>query len=110
MTTAHIDNIAQEFNKDLVAGNVKKTMDGYSATKRDMYFVPVEALSIMDDFNDHSDRSKRMVPKNTARTSDRFFAKRAELFAMTRQNCGVSFRGGSDRRADDRESLDKRRP
>lgn len=51
MTTAHIDNIAQEFNKDLTASNVKTAMSSIDAKKRDMYFVPVDSLSIMDDFN-----------------------------------------------------------
>lgn len=43
--------IAQDFAKTIVAGNIKSAMGSVDAKKRDMYYVPVDSLTIMDDFN-----------------------------------------------------------
>ena len=53
-----LEQIPQTFNKEIVAGNIKAAMGSADAKKRDMYFVPVEALTIMEDFN--------VRPKNDA--------------------------------------------
>ena len=47
MTTS----IAQDFNKDIVSSNIKLTMKAIDATSRNLYYVPIDSLSIMDDFN-----------------------------------------------------------
>ena len=47
MTTS----IAQDFNKDIVASNIKVAMKSFDAKSRDLYYVPIDSLSIMDDFN-----------------------------------------------------------
>lgn len=45
------NQIAQEFSKTIVAGNIKSAMKGIDAKSRDLYFVPVDSLTVMDDFN-----------------------------------------------------------
>ena len=44
-------SITQNFNKDITAGNVKSAMKSVDAKSRDLYYVPITALSVMDDFN-----------------------------------------------------------
>lgn len=45
------NQIAQDFAKTIVASNIKTAMSAVDAKKRDMYFVPIDSLKIMDDFN-----------------------------------------------------------
>lgn len=45
------NQIAQNFDKTIVAGNIKSAMKGIDAKSRDLYFVPIDSLTVMDDFN-----------------------------------------------------------
>ena len=49
MTTT--TTIAQDFTKTIVASNIKVAMKGVDAKSRDLYFVPIDCLKIMADFN-----------------------------------------------------------
>lgn len=51
MSTNQIAKISHDFNQDIVAGNIKAAMKGVDAKSRDLWMVPVSALTVMDEFN-----------------------------------------------------------